>query len=71
MLGSDNVSENDEDPIYNLLTNTSRSGTKFPSAIYMVGSTKINVSPADSTTAPCCHNYHSVLSHDDLYYADT
>ena len=60
------MSENDKDSIYNLLTNTSRSGNNFPSAIYLVGTTKTNDSPTDFTTAACFRNYNSVLARDDL-----
>ena len=65
------MSENDKDSIYNLLTNTSRSGNNFPSAIYLVGTTKTNDSPTDFTTAACFRNYNSVLARDEHPYADT
>ena len=65
------MSENDEDYVYNILTNTSLSGTKLPSAIYMVGATKTNDRPDDLTTSACCHKYYSVIAHDDQSYADT
>ena len=71
MIISDNVSENDKDLVYILLTNTSSSGTDFPSAIYLVNATMTNDISADLTTADWCNNYYSVLAHNDCSNSDT
>ena len=65
------MSENYKDFIYNILTNTLRSGTELHSAIYLVDVTKTNESSADLKKAACCNNYYSVLAHDERYNADT
>ena len=65
------MSEYDKDYVYNLLTNTSRFGTKLLSAIYLVGATKTNGIPDDLKIAACYHNYYSILAHDEISYADT
>ena len=65
------MSENDKDSVYNLLTNTLRSGTKVTSAIYIVDTKKTNTSPDDLTTDDFCHNYYSIIAHDERSYADT
>ena len=59
------MSENDEDFVCNLLTNTSRSGTKFPSALYMVDATKTNDISTELETSTCCDNYYYVLDHNE------
>ena len=48
---------------YNLLTNTLRSGTEFPSAIYLVDAKKIDNISADLPTSDCYNNYYSVITH--------
>ena len=67
---SDNVSENDEYFVCNILTNTSRYGTNFPSAIYLVDSTKNNDRSTDLATAAFCNNYYSVIDHNERSNAD-
>ena len=52
-------------------TNTSCSGTEFPSAIYPVGAKKTNDCHADLATADCCHGYYYVLDHNERFYSDT
>ena len=46
---------------YNLLTNTLRSGTEFPSAIYLVDAKKIDNISADLPTSDCYNNYTLLL----------
>ena len=62
--------ENEEDFGFNLLTNTSCSGTKLPSTIYLVDATKTNDSSAHLTTYGYS-NYYYVLAQDERSNADT